>query len=294
MDRGPEKTTVLPSRVSTGDSEISLFALESLEHLVGVGVALAARPDSLFDDGLEVVVAVELFDHGRGHGLGCVAADQHGQELAHLEYVVGRQPLPVGMLEEPSRHELWIERVHGDELARYSMPGDAEIAQLEHAPAAYEDVGRGDVAMGGAAHVELIEELEQGDDLALGSRRRPRLAGAREVVVDGPAIGQFENQAVHDRAAPGQPGDQGKGVVELDDPAAVAEDLAEVRFPMPAGLVGGRLETDFLGGTGAPVELVGAVHPAEPTFAQDLVDLVARARYRARDDAIRLQTAESG
>jgi hypothetical protein len=223
---------------------------------------------------LQVLVARQVLRVLLRDRLVRVAPQEHGQQLAHLIDVVASQPVALRPVGHRRRDEPGVEDRGGRLHAGEHVPGDAEVPQLQPPLAAHEDVHRRDVSVQRPAAVQLVEQLQQGRDLPGGPLRRPRLAGRGQVIPDRPAVGQFEHQAVED-LLPLLAREQGEGLEHADGPVAALEQLAEVRFVMPASRVGGDFQAQVLEPPLPRAEPVDAKGAAETALAQHLGDAEA-------------------
>ena len=107
-----------------------------------------------------------------------VALDQHPEQLPDLIHVVARLPLRRGAGEDVARRRQRVHRPRGDAAAVALLLDDAEVAELEPAAVADEDVERRQIAMQQLAAMQLAEHFEDAGDLAPRGPLRPAAAVA--------------------------------------------------------------------------------------------------------------------
>ena len=110
-----------------------------------------------------------------------VALHQHPQQLPDLVDVVARLPLGHCAVDDLAWRRQRVHRARGDPATVALLPDDAEVAELEAAPLAHEDVDRRQVAVQDLAAVQLAEHLA-GCPRSRGARPlRPALARTTQV-----------------------------------------------------------------------------------------------------------------
>src|SRR5262249_34160652 len=121
------------------------------------------------------------------------------------------------------------------------LADDAEVAELQVASVADEDVERREVAMERVAAMEPAEHFEDAGDFASGDRLVPSLRGAREVGAEIAVARVLERQAIKHFTARSQQ----RECIERPNRARVAvEEQAEVGFAQPAVDVRAHLDAD--------------------------------------------------
>src|SRR5262249_19680765 len=138
-----------------------------------------------------------------------------------------------------ARHAPRVQGAGPDSAPVALMAHDAEVAELEAAVLAHEDVHGSQVAVEHLPSVEAAEDLEDPGDLAPSRLLRPALAGALEErpQVSGPRV--REGEEVEDAAVLLRQRER----VEDPDRARIAlEDPAEIRLAHPAVDVHARLD----------------------------------------------------
>src|SRR5262245_21629091 len=254
---------------------------ERVDQLVGALVALPPLADAAIDDLLQVIAAREGADLGRPDPRARVPLDQHAEQLPHLVDVVSRLPFRRGAIEDVARRRHRVHRPRGDAAAIALLPDDAEVAELEAAAVADEDVERGQIAVKQLTAVQLAEDLENAGDLAADDRLGPARGSALEVGAQVAVRGVLERERVDH----GSVGSMNREPIEDPDRAGMlVEELPEVRLAQPAVDVRADLDADGLGDDRRAAVAPGQVDLAESALADQPLDPVVEAGFRADDD----------
>ena len=108
---------------------------------------------------------------------------------------------------------------------------EAEVAELQAAAVAHEDVHRREVAVQHLAAVQLAEHLQDARDLAPGRALGPALAGALQERAQVAVARVLEREAVEQPAVRAH---EREGVEDADRARVPVEQLPEVRLAQPA------------------------------------------------------------
>src|SRR5262245_14766285 len=204
-----------------------------------------------------------------------IAAQQHGDQLAHLVDVVALLPFAHLAPCDLRRRAEWIEGISGDAAAAGLVGSDAKIAQLETLVLAYKHVERCQIAMHGLAAVQHGERLQHRGDLL--PYEFLRLAALfRQPRAKVTVLRVFHHQTVaRDRRF-----DLHEPVEDGEGPALLRKQLSEVRFAEPVA----KPITDF--DTHARRNRpewrgCGQKDLSEPTLPDELLEVVGPARLSA-------------
>src|SRR5262249_42581260 len=156
-----------------------------------------------------------------------------------------------------------------------------EVAELQDAPLADEDVHRREVAVEHLPAVQLSEDLQDPRDLAPGRGLGPAASRRVQERAEVPLLRPLEREAVEDA---GLSAHERERVVDPDRPRVVVQELAEVRLAQPAVDVLAHLDADDRGHDQGAAETAGQVDLAEAALAEQALDPVAEAGLRARHD----------
>ena len=118
------------------------------------------------DDLLQMIAARQAANVRGADPRAGVALRQHAQQLSDLIHVVARLPLRRGAREQLARRGERVHRAGRDAAPIALLPDDAEVAELEAAAVADEDVDRRQVAVQELAAVQFAEDLEDARNLA--------------------------------------------------------------------------------------------------------------------------------
>ena len=226
---------------------------------------------------------------GGAHAHPRVALDQHAQQLADLIDVVARLPARHGAREDVARRGQRIHRARGDAAAVALLPDDAEVAELEAAAVADEDVQRREVAVERLAAVQLAEHLEDARDLAARRRLGPALRRARQERAQVAVPRVLERRG----STATRPSARISGKVSN---TRIARGCASSSWPKYASRSQPSMRPltlmQTVSGTAAERPIApGEVDLAEAAFAEQPLDPVSQAGFRA-DDGFRRTRAE--
>src|SRR5262249_17725586 len=133
--------------------------LQRVDQFFRAFESLPPLANAAMDDFLEMIAAREMTHLARADTRARVALDQDPQQLPDLVDVVSRLPFRPLTIDDVAGR---VERVQGanrDAAAVALLPRDAEVAKLQAAALADEDVQRRQVAVQHLTAMQLVEDL---------------------------------------------------------------------------------------------------------------------------------------
>src|SRR5258707_12670918 len=148
------------------------------------------------------------------------------------------------------------------------MKSDAEITELQHTPGRDQHVSGSNVAMDGAGRMNQLDGARQTRDLTRRPRLRPRHGTFPEMPSEIAALRKLRHETIQ-RPSMFALRHPCKRLVHADDAGLPSQQLAKIRFTMPALRVGGDLQHTAARQSGT-AHLRRTIRSAEPAAAEEV------------------------
>jgi hypothetical protein len=173
-----------------------------------------------------------------------------------------------------------VHRARGHPAAVALLAGDAEVPELQTPVLAHEHVQGGEIAVEGLPAMQLAQHLENAGNFAPRRRFTPSRAAAPEERAEIAVARILEHQAIQN---PSVLAHQRKRVVHGDGARMTVEQLPDVRLTQPAVDAARGLDAYRAGHHGRSAEPSRQVHLPESSLAEEALDAVLEAGFRADD-----------